>query len=63
VLLGFLAIRHDGLGLALGVGLVLLALVSSLVAADRRGVVEKLLGIRDVAWGQVPAPDDHPVTA
>lgn len=63
VLLACLSIRHDGLGLALGVGFVLLALVSSLAAADRRGVVEKLLGIRDVAWGQVPAPDDHPVTA
>lgn len=63
VLVACLAVRHDGLGLAIGVGVVLIALASSVAASDRRGVVEKLLGIRDVAWGQVPAPDDHPVTA
>jgi hypothetical protein len=63
VVIASMAIRHDLLGVVLGVGLVLLALVSSLAATDRRGVVERLLGIRDVAWGQVPAPDDVPTTA
>ena len=38
------------------------ALGTALAAADRRGVMERVLGLRDVAYGQVPAPDDHPVT-
>lgn len=62
VVVAFLAIRHDLVGLVLGVGLVLLALGSVLAAPDRRGAMERLLGLRDVAWGQVPAPADAPLT-
>jgi hypothetical protein len=62
VIVACLAVRHDLAGLILGFGLVLLALASALAAPDRRGVMERLLGLRDVTWGQVPAPSDAPVT-
>lgn len=55
--IGCLALRHDSGGLLLGLVLVAIALGTSLAAADRRGVLERLLGLRDVAYGQVPAPD------
>lgn len=61
--IGCLAVRHDTGGFALGLVLVAIALGTSLAAADRRGVLERMLGLRDVAWGQVPAPEDHPVTS
>ena len=60
--LACLSLLHDMTGLVLGIGLVVGALGTALLAPDRRGVVERLLGLRDVAWGQVPAPADHPVT-
>ena len=59
--LGCLAVRHDSGGLLLGLALVALALGTSLAAPDRRGVMERLLGLRDVAYGQVPAAP-HPST-
>lgn len=55
--LACLAIRHDDGGLLLGVLLVAVALGTSLAAPDRRGVMERLLGLRDVAYGQVAAED------
>ena len=61
--LGCLAVRHDNGGLLLGLVLVAIALGTSLAASDRRGVMERLLGLRDVAYGQVPAHEDTPVTS
>ncbi len=62
VVLAALAVRHDAGGALIGIALVGTALGTALAAADRRGVMERVLGLRDVAYGQVPAPDDHPVT-
>ncbi|MFC6237085.1 hypothetical protein [Longivirga aurantiaca] len=62
VVLAVLAVRHDTGGALIGIALVGVALGTSLAAADRRGVMERALGLRDVTYGQVPAPDDHPVT-
>jgi hypothetical protein len=63
VVLAALAVRHDSGGLLIGVGLVLIALATSLVDRERRGVVEKLLGLRDVTWGLVPVEDKQPAPA
>jgi len=57
VVLACMAVLHENGGLLLGLSLVGIALATSLLAADRRGVVERALGLRDVAYGQVPAPD------
>jgi hypothetical protein len=52
-----MALLHENGGLIVGLLIVGAALATSLLAADRRGVVERLMGLRDVAWGQVPATD------
>lgn len=57
VVLGSMALLHENGGLIVGLLIVGAALATSLLAADRRGVVERLMGLRDVAWGQVPASD------
>ena len=57
LVLGSMAVLHENGGLLVGLLFVAVALVTSLLAADRRGVMEKVLGLRDVAYGQVPAPE------
>ncbi len=57
VVLAVLAVRHDTGGLLIGVALVLLALATTLYDSERRGVVERLLRLRDVTWGLVPAAE------
>ena len=57
VVLAVMSVRHDSGGLLIGVALVLVALATALLDDARRGVVEKLLGLRDVTFGLVPADD------
>ena len=57
VALAALAVRHDPGGLLIGAALVLLALATSLLDAERRGVAERLLRLRDVTWGLVPVAE------